>query len=58
MLVLTREPGEIVKIGENIEITIVEIGRGKVRLGITAPRDVPVHRLEIFNQIKERERNE
>ncbi len=42
-------------IGENIVITVVEIRRGLVRLGIDAPRDVPVHREEVYNAIKEAE---
>lgn len=51
MLVLARKEGEKVNIGGEIEITIVEISNGKVRLGITAPREVPVHRHEIFERI-------
>ena len=38
-------------IGENIRITVVEIRPGKVRLGVQAPRDVPVHRLEVAEAI-------
>lgn len=44
MLILTRKVGSRVFIGDNITITIVEIDRGKVRLGISAPEDVPVWR--------------
>lgn len=44
MLVLSRKKGEKLFIGENICITVVEVGSGKVRLGIEAPKDVPVTR--------------
>ena len=46
-LVLTRKTHEIILIGDDIEIDVVEISRGKVRLGIKAPRDVSVDRKEI-----------
>lgn len=52
MLVLTRRNNEKVVIAENIVITVVEIRGDKVRLGIEAPRDVPVHRQEVHDQIK------
>lgn len=48
MLVLSRKLGEKIYIGENICITIVDIDRGKIRLGIEAPRDVPVYRQEVL----------
>jgi len=44
MLVLSRKLGEKIYIGENICITVVDIDRGKIRLGIEAPRDVPIYR--------------
>jgi carbon storage regulator len=47
MLVLSRKLGEKIFIGENICITVVDIDRGKVRLGIEAPRDVPIFRQEL-----------
>ncbi len=52
MLVLSRKRDERIRIGENIEITVVEIQGGRVRLGITAPSDIPVHRAEIADQIE------
>ena len=55
MLVLSRQRDESIKIGENITITVVDIRGDKVRLGINAPMDVPVHRQEIYNQIKAKE---
>jgi carbon storage regulator len=48
MLVLSRKLGEKICIGENICITVVDIDRGKIRLGIEAPRDIPVFRQELL----------
>jgi carbon storage regulator len=48
MLVLTRKLDEAIVIGDNIRIQVVEIDRGKVRLGITAPRDIPIYREELM----------
>lgn len=52
MLVLTRRQGESIVVGQNIVITVVEIKGGQVRIGISAPRDVQVHRQEIFEQVR------
>lgn len=52
MLVLSRKRNESIVIADNIEITIVEIRGDKVRLGIEAPKEVPVHRREVYEQIK------
>jgi carbon storage regulator len=54
MLVLSRKLGEKVYIGDDICVTVVEIDRGKIRLGIEAPRDVPIYRQEI-RPVKESE---
>lgn len=51
ILVLTRQRDEIIKIGDDIEIMVVAVQDGKVRLGITAPSGVPVHRLEVYQKI-------
>lgn len=48
MLVLSRKLGEKIFIGDNVCITVVDIDRGKIRLGIEAPRDVPVFRQELL----------
>lgn len=48
MLVLTRKLGESFFINDNIKVTVVDIDRGKIRLGIEAPRDVPVYRKELL----------
>lgn len=51
MLVLSRKLGEITHIGDNIQIVVVDIDRGKVRLGIIAPRDVAIYRQELLPHI-------
>jgi carbon storage regulator len=48
MLVLSRKLGEKIYIGDHICITVVDIDRGKIRLGIEAPRDVPIYRQELL----------
>ena len=57
MLVLSRQKDESIIIGDNFEIIIVDVRGDKVRLGITAPKEIPVHRREIFDAIQ-REKNE
>lgn len=52
MLVLSRQRDESIKIGDDIEITVVDIRGEKVRLGINAPPHVPVHRKEVYEAIK------
>lgn len=52
MLVLTRRSGESILIGDDIVITVLEHGRDQVRIGISAPRSVAVHREEVYNEIK------
>jgi len=54
MLILARQKDEAVMIGNNIEIKVVEIKGGKVRLGISAPSDIPVHRKEVFEEIMDK----
>lgn len=53
MLVLSRQVGESIMIGDDIEITIADVRGDKVRLGINAPRTVNVHRKEIWQNIKD-----
>jgi carbon storage regulator len=52
VLVFTRKRDEAIVIGEGIEIRVVRIGRDSVRLGVTAAPEVPVHRREIYDQIR------
>ena len=53
MLVLTRKTGESIVIGNDIRITVLEMQGRQIRLGIDAPLDVPVHRGEVYERIKE-----
>ena len=53
MLVLTRKLNEAIQIGENIEVKIVGIEGDQIKLGITAPKQIDVHRKEIYLQIQE-----
>ena len=52
MLVLSRQRDESIIIGDNIVITIVDIRGDKVRLGINAPTEIPVHRQEVYEAIR------
>ncbi|MFK7915356.1 MAG: carbon storage regulator CsrA [Pseudomonadales bacterium] len=51
MLILTRRIGETIVVGDDIKLTVVSINGNQVRVGIDAPRDVAVHREEIFKRI-------
>jgi carbon storage regulator len=53
MLVLTRKAGETIVIGSQIRITVLEIQGRQIRLGIEAPSQIPVHRGEVYERIKE-----
>ncbi len=57
MLVLTRKSGERLMIGDDVMITVLDVGRGQVRLGIEAPKGVRVHREEIFAKVIEENRH-
>ncbi len=56
MLVLSRQRDESIMIGDNVQITIVEIRGDKVRLGIVAPTEIPVHRKEVYDAIQRENR--
>ena len=56
MLVLSRQKDETIMIGDDVEITVVDIRGDKVRLGITAPSHIPVHRKEVYEAIKRENR--
>ncbi len=52
MLVLSRKRNEKIVIGDGITVTVLEVRGDQVQLGIDAPREIPVHRYEVFEQIK------
>ena len=52
MLVLSRRKDESIMIGDDVEVMIADIRGDKVRLGITAPKSIPVHRREVYNAIQ------
>lgn len=56
MLVFTRKRNETIMIGDGVEVRVLRIGREGVRLGVSAPPDVPVHRREIYDQIRDENR--
>tara|TARA_B100000767_G_C19649521_1_gene486084 strand:+ start:680 stop:865 length:186 start_codon:yes stop_codon:yes gene_type:complete len=53
MLILTRRAGEALMIGEDVSITVLGVKGNQVRIGIDAPKDVAVHREEIFDRIQD-----
>ena len=57
MLVLTRKPDQSIMVGNDIEITVLEVRGEQVRIGIRAPRSVAVHRKEVFDQIRQENAN-
>lgn len=52
MLILTRKVGEVLVIGDDVEVTVLGVRGQQVRLGIKAPKDVSVHRQEIYDKIQ------
>ncbi|HAY46757.1 MAG TPA: carbon storage regulator [Gammaproteobacteria bacterium] len=53
MLILTRKVGETLMIGDEVNITVLEVRGNQVRIGINAPKDVAVHREEIYDRIQD-----
>lgn len=56
MLILNRKPGESIILNDNIEVKILEIQDGKIKIGIEAPRDVSILRKEVYDEVKEENR--
>jgi carbon storage regulator len=52
MLVLTRRPGESIRIGNDVTVTVLEVRGDQIRLGVDAPRSVKVHREEVYQEIE------
>ena len=57
MLILTSGAGETVKIGDGIEVTIRSVKGDQVRIGISAPKDIPIHRNEVWERLRSEEAN-
>ncbi len=53
MLIITRRPGERIMLGDDVVVEVVEVNGSSVRLGIAAPRSVPIYREEIWQAVKE-----
>ncbi len=53
MLALTRKKGEALVINNNVEVTVLEIRGDQIKIGISAPKDVPIYRKEVYLQIQE-----
>jgi len=58
VLVLTRKTNQSIMIGDDVEVTVLAVSRDKIRLGITAPRDIPVFRKEVYLSIKDEDPDE
>lgn len=56
MLILSRKEGEAIRIGDDIEIIVTEITSNRVKIGIRSPRNIPVYREELYQRIKEENR--
>ena len=55
MLILTRRMNETLMVGDDVSVTVLAINGNQVRIGVKAPRDIPVHRKEIYDKIKKQE---
>jgi carbon storage regulator len=58
MLILTRRAGESIKIGHDVTITVLAVRGYQVRIGVQAPKEVPVHRDEIYERIAQEKRED
>lgn len=57
MLILTRDVDQRIMIGDDIEITVLNVINGQVRIGIDAPREIPVHREEVYHRVRREQRD-
>ena len=53
MLILTRRVGETIRIGDDVDVTVLDVKGAQVRIGIQAPKDIPVHREEVFKRLEQ-----
>ncbi len=53
MLILTRKLGESIIIGKNVQLSVVEINKNNIKIGINAPKDITIYREEVFKKIKD-----
>jgi carbon storage regulator len=58
MIVFSRKVGEVIVIADDITVTVVEIRGDEVRLGVEAPKEIPVHRKEVYDAIKNQQRQQ
>ena len=53
MLIITRRPGEKIMVGDDVVVEVIEVSGSSVRIGIAAPKSIPVYREEIWNAVRE-----
>ena len=58
MLILTRKANETLTVGNEVAVTILGVKGNQVRIGVNAPKEVPVHREEVYNRIKDEQQQE
>ncbi|GAA5445161.1 translational regulator CsrA [Microbulbifer sp. NBRC 101763] len=56
MLILKRRTGELLRIGANVSVTVLEVKGNQVKIGISAPKSLPIHREEIYVRIKKQQK--